>query len=196
MSSGLIKQIEFYYGHFGGDYPLTQKEFSEIRKLLGAPNEASVSRDHTNEQASQPTAWRNLTGVGQIKKGDCLRIWLGDKTLTVKAQAILNPGQTSEEVVYNRKRNYYFIVSMVLDGSSLVKAVEFMTPEAGRHTGDHLCEQKTESIMERGYAHTGYVLMSPVGEYCVINGSAVRWMDKDQMWTLMHPDQSVSAGAN
>lgn len=189
MSEDLIKQIDFFLNSYGGTYPLSREEFQVLRKSLESRFEGKVAPEVKSEPEEAPMAsWEAMTRPGQIKKGDRLRLGMNDKTLTVTALEILNPGQPTEEIVYNRKRNFFFIVSKVLEGSSYVKTVEFMKAGGGRHTGDRLCEEKTESIMERGYAHCGYVLANPVGEYCIINGSAVRWLGNSQMWTLMHAE--------
>lgn len=56
------------------------------------------------------------------------------------------------------------------------------------YTGDTLCEAKARSVADRGYDHVGYVLQNPTTkEFCIINGSAVRWVKFEDMWNIMHP---------
>lgn len=73
-----------------------------------------------------PNDWR-VTKFGQIKTGDVISLVCGDKHICTTAKEILNAGTNREEVIYNRKKNHYFITSMVLDGTSMHKHV-FIVP--------------------------------------------------------------------
>jgi len=67
--------------------------------------------------------WKNLTAVGQVKAGDFLSFTVGGKDIVTKAKEILFPGTPQEEVLYNRKKNHYFITSLAVDGVSTHKDV-------------------------------------------------------------------------
>jgi hypothetical protein len=45
--------------------------------------------------------------------------------------------------------------------------------------------QKVESIMQRGYQITGFMLLSEHG-HGIVDMSAVRWLTKDEWWKIMH----------
>ena len=56
-------------------------------------------------------------------------------------------------------------------------------------TDDRLTADKAAHICERdGYRPTGVVLQNENGERCIVELGAVRWISKDEMWKLMHPD--------
>ncbi|WP_426237504.1 hypothetical protein [Pseudomonas sp. TWP3-2] len=67
--------------------------------------------------------WRALSGPGQVQPGDHLSFTVGGKPLCVKAREVLFAGTDREEVVYNRRRNHYFITAMALAGNSSHKDV-------------------------------------------------------------------------
>lgn len=53
--------------------------------------------------------------------------------------------------------------------------------------GARTTELKTKSILEGGvYQITGYVLSNEDGKRAIIDMGAVRWIEKDAMWNLMH----------
>ena len=55
--------------------------------------------------------------------------------------------------------------------------------------GDGLTADKAAFICRRDeFKVTGVVLSRPDGYRCIVELSAVRWLDKLQMWKLMHPD--------
>lgn len=66
-----------------------------------------------------------LTDYGQIKEGDLIVInaVFAKKPFSSTVRVVIRGGTDEEEIVYNRSKNYYFITSMVLDGSSQVKEV-------------------------------------------------------------------------
>jgi hypothetical protein len=72
--------------------------------------------------------WQTLTGAGQIKVGDNLKFTIGSKHYYERVKQVLHPGTPKEEVVYDKGRNFYFIVSMVLDGTSNHKHLQFRRP--------------------------------------------------------------------
>lgn len=69
--------------------------------------------------------WLPITSTGQVRAGMRLRFTIGDKQLMGSAKQVLHAGTEKEEVIYDKGRNFYFITSMVLDGSSNHKSVEF-----------------------------------------------------------------------
>lgn len=80
---------------------------------------------------SQTSGWVPLVGAGQINPGDYLSFTLSGKPVCVKAQQVLATGTDREEVIYNRKRNHYFITAMALDGTSSHKDVYVRSAVAG-----------------------------------------------------------------
>jgi hypothetical protein len=51
-----------------------------------------------------------------------------------------------------------------------------------------LTELKAANIAKRdGFRITGYVLTHEDGRKCIVDMSAVRWLDRDEFWRLMHP---------
>lgn len=67
--------------------------------------------------------WVPLNRAGQIQAGDSFHCMMAGKFICAKAKLVLNSGTAREEIVYNRKKNHYFITSMVLDGTSSHKDV-------------------------------------------------------------------------
>lgn len=82
--------------------------------------------------------WRHITGPGQVKPGDLMRFSLKGRRIEAPAQVVLHEGTDREEIIYNRKRNHYFITSMAVDGTSNHKDVMFvqMKPHQGRGGGE------------------------------------------------------------
>ena len=71
-------------------------------------------------------AYSKLSAVGQIYEGDRLILVNGaGKVTKTTAKFVLNQNTDKEEVVINKSKNLYFILSMYLDGSSWVKAVAY-----------------------------------------------------------------------
>ena len=64
--------------------------------------------------------------------------------------------------------------------------------------GDRLTAEKADHICERdGYAVTGVVLTLPDGRACLVNMSAVRWLeDQNDLWEIMRPvEQPLTSAA-
>lgn len=59
--------------------------------------------------------------------------------------------------------------------------------------GDRLTAEKADHICERdGYAVTGVVLTLPDGRACIVNMSAVRWLEgQNDLWDIMHPVEQL-----
>jgi len=60
--------------------------------------------------------------------------------------------------------------------------------------GDRLTAQKAAHIIERdGYTVTGVVMTLPDGRACIVNRSAVRWLQgKDELFNLLHTDTAAN----
>lgn len=86
-------------------------------------NELQLAKDAFESVYGKSATFKKLTGYGQINEGDSLVIEYMGKRMCVTANVILQKGTDEEEVIYNRKRNFYFITSMVLAGTSNHKNV-------------------------------------------------------------------------
>jgi len=80
--------------------------------------------------------WVPLNRAGQIKVGDWLRFLMAGRFISAQAKLVLNAGTAKEEIIYNRKKNHYFITSMALDGTSshkdvMVGVINFNQPIQG-----------------------------------------------------------------
>lgn len=51
-----------------------------------------------------------------------------------------------------------------------------------------LTQRKTQEIIDRGFAVTGFVLSGPDGRKCIVDANAVRWLEGAGFFSLMHPD--------
>ena len=85
----------------------------------------------SQEQRRHSPAWDALARAGQVKPGDHLSFTVGGTLICAPAALVLFPGTDREEIVYNRKKNHYFITSMALDGSSSHKCVHVRSGAAG-----------------------------------------------------------------
>ena len=71
-------------------------------------------------------SYSKLSSPGQIFRGDkIILVDVEGKIRKCKAKAIINQNTDKEEIIINKKRNSYFIVSMYLNGSSWVKALAY-----------------------------------------------------------------------
>lgn len=84
-------------------------------------NNQSIKSEGENNAAGLPL--KKLTDYGQVNEGDFMILDLCGQRMCLKAHKVLQKGTVNEEVVYNRKKNFYFITSMVLDGTSNHKNV-------------------------------------------------------------------------
>jgi len=71
------------------------------------------------------TQWQPITGAGQVKAGDALQFTIGDDRYSEVAKEILHAGTSVEEILYNKKRNYYLITSMAMENKGSQKNVRF-----------------------------------------------------------------------
>lgn len=77
------------------------------------------------KQTNEPVAWNKLTGIGQLKAGMNIRFSMNGVDIETDVKEVLFAGTKNEEIVYNRKKNHYFIVGLVLDNKSHAKQVEY-----------------------------------------------------------------------
>ena len=113
-----------------GDYPT----FDDIYSMFGHSELYALPPMPAAEPKRQggiPDEWR-LISAGQINVGDWLSFELGGKRMCVSAKEVLNRGTIREEIIYNRKKNFYFITSMVLDGTSSHKNVFIVSAADGK----------------------------------------------------------------
>ena len=74
-----------------------------------------------------------LTSAGQLKKGDQMILVTSMKRSIklAKVKKILFTDGGGEEILFDKKKNHYFITSMVIDGSSWVKEVYIFKAQEG-----------------------------------------------------------------
>lgn len=106
---------------FRGLYPHVKAIALRINEG-GEPGSAGLKIDMGEATDAE---WQPLRAAGQIHAGDRLRFNVGDRKIEASAKLILHQGTDLEEVVYDRKNNFYFITSMALEGTSSHKGVEF-----------------------------------------------------------------------
>lgn len=116
-----------------------------IREILGKAYAATRLRDVRSltlsgirtidaaqeaEQASASPAgadgWQRITEPGQVKVGDKLRFTIGDVTFNERVKLIVNEGYPDEELIYNKRRNFYVITSNAITNFGSSKNVEFL----------------------------------------------------------------------
>lgn len=131
-----LREFASNAGYSHNDYQDTMRQAANVIEHLRAQffhwrpdhiaTPAPADRDAIRDQAleSRPSEWAPVTGPGQVKVGDRLRFTIGDKSYSERAKIILHAGTDKEEVIYNRKRNFYFITAMVMSGFSNHKNVE------------------------------------------------------------------------
>ncbi|MGB6053776.1 MAG: hypothetical protein WBG17_00905 [Burkholderiaceae bacterium] len=71
--------------------------------------------------------WKPITASGQVKVGDKLRFTIGSRSYRETAKLILHPATDREEIIYNKRQNYYLITSMAIKDKGSQKNVEFMS---------------------------------------------------------------------
>lgn len=78
--------------------------------------------------------WKRITAPGQVKVGDKLRFTIGDEPFSERVKQIINPGYPDEELIYNKRRNFYVITSNAITNFGSSKNVEFLA-RASAETG-------------------------------------------------------------
>ena len=161
------------------------------------------------DNTQQPVAWMTQSGVPVLCEDEQNGKLYGWKPLYATPQPVIVPrkvyvnfygGDVGNSQCYRSQER---AVTSALGGPTET-AVEFLeviscglTPQpviapklelSGEVTS--LTELKTRSIIEGGaYQITGYVLSNEDGKRAVVDRGAVRWIEKDAMWDLMHgPD--------
>lgn len=102
-----------------------------------APHPSAVSAS-VPEQA-EAASWKAITAPGQVKVGDKLRFTIGDKKYSQRAKLILHAGSDKEEIIYNRRQNYYLITSMAMANKGSQKDVQFLATPS-----DHSADKQAE----------------------------------------------------
>lgn len=100
------------------------KDLSIYKAIIDAapqPIAASPSIVPTEQQ------WQDMTGYGQVKVGDFISFFIGEQHFDERVKEVLNPGTEREELIYNKKKNYYVISKNVLTGFGNVKQFRFCT---------------------------------------------------------------------
>ena len=98
--------------------------------------------------SQEPVAplWMRITAPGQVKVGTKLRFNIGDKNYAETAKQILDPGTAKEEIIYNKRKNYYLITSMAINGTGSAKNVEYLaTPHPAEQT--ELSDQEIDELL-------------------------------------------------
>lgn len=89
-----------------------------------ATNEST--QQAARQQAATVPGWQRITAPGQVKVGTKLRFNLGDYKYIRTAKLILHPGTDKEEIIYNKRQNYYLITSMAIANRGSQKNCEFL----------------------------------------------------------------------
>jgi hypothetical protein len=93
-------------------------------------NEAVAEIDRLNAQLAAPVApqsqWMLITKPGQVKAGTRLRFDIGNDKYSETAKLILHPGTDQEEIIYNKRQNYYLITSMAIANKGSQKNVTYL----------------------------------------------------------------------
>lgn len=120
------------------DLDLIDSIASRFGAITASDAKAMIARIRELESASQPGGvepqkWQPLTAAGQVSEGDKLSFTIGGKRYNQTVKCVLDAGTDREEVIYNMRKNFYFITSMAIDGSSSHKNVQVKraAPSAG-----------------------------------------------------------------
>jgi hypothetical protein len=73
-----------------------------------------------------------------------------------------------------------------------IEQAEYVRVDA-HQTGDHMTDEKVNSIRQNGYKVSGVVMINEHGDRCIVELGAVRWINQEAMWLLMHPGYSIGA---
>lgn len=69
--------------------------------------------------------WQPITAPGQVTVGDKLRFTIGDEPYNETVKEVLHPGTDKEELIYNKRKNYYLITSMSINNTGSQRNVLF-----------------------------------------------------------------------
>jgi hypothetical protein len=67
--------------------------------------------------------YEHLRGYGQVRAGDKIRFTFNGKVVTRRVAEVLHAGTEQEEIIYARKKNFYIITKMALNGGGHAKNV-------------------------------------------------------------------------
>lgn len=81
--------------------------------------------------AEEEFQFDHLLRPGQIQAGDMIRFTVAGRRMEGVVREVLNAGRDDEEIIYNRKRNHFFITSMAVNGTSTHKHVVFRLKPKG-----------------------------------------------------------------
>lgn len=102
----------------------------EILEQSKVPNLGNLA---VQGEDSARLEWRRITAPGQVKVGDKLRFMIGDVLFNERVKQIINEGRADEELIYNKRRNFYVITSNAITNFGS-KNVEFLA-RASAETG-------------------------------------------------------------
>lgn len=111
--------------------PETDAKPAETRMDSGAPAGGGIA---AQGEDSARLEWKRITGPGQVKVGDKLRFTIGDVLFNQRVKQIINPGYPDEELIYNKRRNFYVITSNAITNFGSSKNVEYLA-RASAETG-------------------------------------------------------------
>jgi hypothetical protein len=106
-------------------YPTVMDALAEVIAYFQCSSE-----DHQAEAQQSKPDWQRITKPGSVKIGDKLRFTIGDDKYSETAKLILNAGTDKEEIIYNRRKNYYLITSMAIENKGSQKNVEFLAQQS------------------------------------------------------------------
>lgn len=86
----------------------------------------SVIDAHIDARTKDVADWKPISAPGQVNVGAKLRFTIGDEKFSETAKQILNAGVETEEIIYNKRKNYYLITSMAIQNKGSQKNVEFL----------------------------------------------------------------------
>lgn len=67
--------------------------------------------------------YEHLRGYGQVQVGDKIRFAFNGDVITRRVAEVLNAGTEREEIIYSRKKNFYIVTKMALEGKGHAKNV-------------------------------------------------------------------------
>lgn len=79
-------------------------------------------------------AWQSITAPGQVKVGDKLRFTIGDSNYNETVKQVLDAGTEREELIYNKRMNYYVITKNAMTNFGSSKNVQFLRATTGSAT--------------------------------------------------------------
>jgi hypothetical protein len=89
---------------------------------------AQMQREQAEKGRAERVAagWLPITAPGQVAVGDKLKFTIGETEYRETVKQILDPGTDKEELIYNKRRNYYLITSMAIANKGSQKNVRVL----------------------------------------------------------------------